>query len=64
MKVKVDAGLCEAHGDCVVTAPEIFDLGDTDDVVTVVNTEPAEHLRDKAETAVRVCPVAAISIED
>ena len=63
MKIQVDTGLCEAHGECLVTAPEIFDLRDDDDVVTVLNAEPGEELRDKAEMSVRVCPVAAISIE-
>ena len=64
MKVVVDLDACEAHGDCVVAAPEIFDLGDEDDVVTVLNAEPGEDLRAKAELAVTNCPVAAITLED
>ena len=31
MKVVVDLDVCEAHGDCVIAAPEIFDLGDDDE---------------------------------
>jgi ferredoxin len=64
MKVIVDTDLCEAHGDCVIAAPEIFDLGDDDDVVTVLQDEPAEDLRSNAELAAQNCPVAAITIED
>jgi ferredoxin len=64
MKVIVDMDACEAHGDCVIAAPEIFDLGDDDDVVTVLNAEPGEELRVKAELAVANCPVAAITLED
>ena len=64
MKVIVDMDACEAHGDCVIAAPEIFDLGDDDDVVTVLNAEPGEELRAKAELAVANCPVAAITLED
>jgi ferredoxin len=64
MKVVVDLDVCEAHGDCVIAAPEIFDLGDDDDVVTVTNPEPPEDLREKADQAARDCPVAAITIED
>lgn len=64
MKVVVDMDLCEAHGECVVAAPEIFELGDDDEVVTVLQAEPPEDLRDKAEEAVKVCPVAAITLED
>jgi ferredoxin len=64
MKVIVDLNLCAAHGDCVVAAPELFDLGDDDDVVTVLDTEPSEELRARAELAVQNCPVAAIRIEE
>ena len=64
MKVIVDLDVCEAHGDCVLAAPEIFDLGDDDDVVTVVQAEPPEDLRQKADLAAANCPVAAITIED
>lgn len=63
MKVTVDTDVCEAHGECVIAAPEIFELGDDDEVVTVLQEEPGEELRDKAEEAVKVCPVAAITVE-
>jgi ferredoxin len=64
MKVIVDLDVCQAHGDCVVAAPEIFDLGEEDDVVTVINPEPGEELRAAAERAEQDCPVTAIRIED
>jgi ferredoxin len=64
MKVIVDLDVCSAHGDCVVSAPEIFDLGEDDDVVTVINPEPGEELRAKAVRAEQDCPVTAIRIED
>jgi ferredoxin len=64
MRVIVDEDVCAAHGDCVVAAPEIFDLGDDDDVVTVIMPEPGEELRKQAEEAVSDCPVSAIRIEE
>jgi ferredoxin len=64
MKVIVDLDVCQAHGDCVVAAPEIFDLGEEDDVVTVIQPEPGEELRAKAERAEQDCPVTAIRIEE
>jgi ferredoxin len=64
MKVIVDLDVCQAHGDCVVAAPEIFDLGEEDDVVTVILPEPGEELRAKAERAVQDCPVTAIRLEE
>jgi len=63
MKVVVDFDACAAHGDCVVAAPEIFDLGDDDDVVRVLLDEVPEELRGKAQAAVDACPMVAIKIE-
>lgn len=64
MKIKVDNELCEAHGECVIAAPEIFELGDDDEIVTVLDSEPSEDLRGKAEEAAQMCPVSAITVED
>jgi ferredoxin len=64
MKVKLDPDVCDAHGDCVVAAPEIFDLDDDDEVAKVLMPEPGEDLRDKAVEAADACPVQAITIED
>lgn len=64
MKIAVDLVACEMHGDCVMEAPEVFDLEDDSDVVTVLNDEPDEALRAKVQAAVRMCPVAAIRIQD
>jgi ferredoxin len=64
MKIIVDTELCEAHGDCVLAAPEVFDLDYDDNVVKVLQEEPGEELRAKCEEAARMCPVAAIKIVD
>jgi ferredoxin len=63
MKVIVDFDACAAHGDCVVAAPEIFDLGDDDEGVTLLEAEPADNLRAKVQAAADACPMAAIRIE-
>lgn len=64
MKVIVDLDVCEAHGDCVLAAPEVFELGDDDDVVTLLQPEPGEDLREKVKRAERDCPVTAIKVEE
>lgn len=64
MQVIVELDVCQAHGDCVVAAPEIFDLGEEDDAVTVLQPEPPEELRAVAERAMNDCPVTAIRIEE
>ena len=64
MKVIVESSRCELHGECVLAVPEVFEIEDDKDVVTLINPEPGEHLRSKLEDAVLMCPVAAISLAD
>jgi ferredoxin len=64
MKVIVESNRCELHGECVMAVPEIFEIEDDKDVVTLINPEPGEHLRSKVEDAVLMCPAAAISLAD
>jgi ferredoxin len=62
MKVVVDLSLCNLHGLCMETAPEVFEIGD-DGVLKVLNETPPEALRAKMDRAARECPTGAISIE-
>ena len=61
MKVAVDFSRCEAHGECTMVAPQVFQLDDDDKLS--FDAAPAEELRDKVEKAVRNCPAQAISLE-
>ena len=63
MKVVVDLNICNLHGLCVETAPEVFQIGD-DGELHVLNETPPEDLRAKVSRAVRECPTGAISIEE
>jgi ferredoxin len=63
MKVVVDLSLCDLHGLCVETAPEVFEIAD-DGALRVLQERPPEDLRAKVEKAVRECPTGAISIEE
>lgn len=64
MRVKVDQGVCGGHGDCIMTAPEVFDFVDDEDVVSVLISEPPEKLHACVREACEVCPTGAISVED
>ena len=63
MKIIVDYDLCEANGMCVGAAPEVFDLDDDDNLHLKI-AEPTEERRAEVEEAVRLCPRAALRIED
>ncbi|MFB6679841.1 ferredoxin [Streptomyces sp. NPDC056390] len=61
MKVVVDMNKCQDHGQCVFSAPDVFQLDDTGRLAYV--SEPDEALRDEVEEAADVCPLQAIRIE-
>jgi len=62
MKVEVDTDLCQAHGECIFAAPQIFELDDEDQIHWV--SSPDDGLRDKARQAAKVCPVSAIKVTE
>lgn len=61
MKITIDPDKCCAYGDCVLAAPELFDLGD-DGVAVVLVDDPGEDVRARAEAAAASCPVEAITV--
>ena len=63
MKVIVDHSLCEGHARCMDNVPEVFEVHDDDRSYVLLEQIP-EDLREKIERAVKVCPRAAISLED
>ncbi|MFE9975646.1 ferredoxin [Streptomyces hirsutus] len=64
MRITVDISRCEAHGECVVTAPEVFDLDEEGVVVRLIDASPGEEQREKVERAVRFCPTKALTLDD
>lgn len=64
MKVTVDQEVCVGAGQCVLTADDVFDQGDEDGVVVLLDADPpAERLADVRHAAA-ACPALAISIEE
>jgi ferredoxin len=61
IKVIVDMNLCQSHGNCVLAAPEVFELGDDD--VLRWQEEVDDAKRAELEEAVNVCPMTAIRLE-
>jgi ferredoxin len=64
MKVTVDTDKCCGAGTCVLVAPEVFDQGEDDGIVILLDAEPAEGLHAAVREAASVCPAAAIQLSD
>jgi len=63
MKIIVDFDLCEANALCVGAAPQVFHLDDDDNLKVLIEA-PGEERRAEVEEAVRLCPRAAITLEE
>jgi ferredoxin len=61
MRIVVDRDLCEGNAVCMKMAPEVFAVGE-DDQVRVLVDQPGEALRAKVEAAVRRCPRQALTL--
>jgi ferredoxin len=59
--IEVDRELCYGFGDCVDSAPGVFELDDEDKSVVV---DPNAQPRDDILMAAQDCPVDAITITD
>jgi ferredoxin len=59
--VTVDHGLCQGHGQCQESAPEIFEVRD-DGLAYVLRPVDSPELLEKARDAESRCPIDAIMI--
>ena len=59
VEITVDRALCIGSGDCVDTAPDVFQLDDEDKAVVV---DPDGASVDDGIEAARNCPVSAIFV--
>ncbi|MEV4110663.1 ferredoxin [Nonomuraea sp. NPDC049695] len=63
MNITVDADKCCGAGQCVLLAPEVFDQGEDDGIVILLDASPAEEHHAAVREAADVCPAAAIVVE-
>lgn len=63
MRVKIDTSLCEGHAKCMDATEVVFDVRDDDLSHVLVDVVPTEEEANVIR-AVRMCPRAAISVED
>lgn len=63
MRVHVQPELCQGHGLCHMSAPEIFKLRDEDGHAYVEGDTCDDSLRDLAQLGADGCPELAIEID-
>ncbi|MEV5651120.1 ferredoxin [Nocardia sp. NPDC052254] len=61
MHVEVDRPMCVGSGQCVLTAPEVFDQDD-DGFVTLLSERPDADQLEAVQESAALCPAAAIRL--
>ena len=64
MHVTVDRQRCESYGFCADAAPAVFSLDDESGDLAVMADNIPPDLEADVKAAVRVCPVAALTVSD
>jgi ferredoxin len=62
VRIHVDREICDLHGQCVFSAPELFRFDDAGELEYTEDV-PAE-LESKARSAASVCPTTAIELRE
>jgi ferredoxin len=60
--ITVDADKCCGAGQCALIAPEVFDQGEDDGIVVLLDADPPAGLDRAVREAAQVCPAAAIAL--
>jgi ferredoxin len=61
--ILVDRKACRGYGNCMLAAPEIFEVDDDNLVVLLTDSPNPEH-EDDVALAVAECPVRAIAVRE
>jgi ferredoxin len=61
-QLRADLSACQGYANCVIAAPDVYDIDDDGVVVLLRRTVPEED-RPRVEEAARSCPVSALTIE-
>ncbi|GAB2539267.1 ferredoxin [Nocardia heshunensis] len=64
VRVAVSRDKCIASGHCVARADRVFDQGDDDGVVVLLDANPVAGMAHAVRSAAEFCPARAIQIED
>jgi ferredoxin len=63
LRVVLDLDTCQGYANCVMAAPEVFDIDEQTGVAILLQEHPDESQRAAVEDAVSQCPTESISVE-
>ena len=63
LTIVVDRDLCDSHGICVTNAPDVFAIGD-DDQLCILVPHPTPTQLPGVRAALNKCPKGALSLAD
>ncbi|MEU5208619.1 ferredoxin [Streptomyces sp. NPDC020742] len=64
MRILIDRSRCRGAGQCVLSAPGLFDQSEEDGLVVVLQDTPPPGQRDAARRAAALCPNAVIRLAE
>ena len=64
MNVTIDEDKCCGAGQCVLTAPDVFDQREDDGVVVLLDAQPPQDQHAPVREAAAICPGAAITFDE
>jgi ferredoxin len=64
MKVVLDQDRCIGSGQCVLSAPDVFDQRDDDGIAVLLEETPDAGAEEGTREAARICPALAITVAE
>ncbi|MET8805882.1 ferredoxin [Streptomyces sp. NPDC004546] len=61
--LRADLAACQGYANCVMAAPDTYELND-DGIVVLLRSEISDQDLPRIQEAARSCPVSALTVED